>query len=122
MALEWCQAKKSETYSWLCSQGLKLTSFPIFGRTLGWGGSVRTPKNTYFDAFLANFWQNPKNSSTLGHKSTLKNNSRNFLLDTIQEPLERGFQNTPYFSQGYNSSIFGGCLKVGNFQNFDLKK
>ena len=67
---------------------------------------IFTPKNAYFDPFLATFWQKPKNWSTLGRQCTVKKNSRNILLDTIQEPLERGFQNTPYLSQCDNSSIF----------------
>ena len=39
---------------------------------------------------------------------------------TIQEPLKRHFQNTPYLSQSDNFSIFGGCPEFGNFQNFSF--
>ena len=43
--------------------------------------------------------QNSENSSTLGLDYTVKNSFRIFLFDTIQEPMERRFQNTPYFGQ-----------------------
>ena len=61
--------------------------------------------------------QKSENSSTLGLDYEVKKNYRIFLLDTIQEPLERGFQNTPYFGQRDNSDIVGGCPKFENFQN-----
>ena len=43
-------------------------------------------------------------------------NHYEFLLVTIQEPLIRPFQKTPYFSQGDNFCIFDGCPKFGNFK------
>ena len=63
--------------------------------------------------------QKMENLSTLELYSTVEKNSRNFLLDTIQEPLERGFQNPPYFSQSDNFSTFDGSPKFGNFPNFN---
>ena len=51
--------------------------------------------------------QNRQNSSTLGHDHTVKNNCRIILLDTIEEPMARGFQNTPYSNQNDNFSTFG---------------
>ena len=39
---------------------------------------------------------------------TVKKNFRIVLLHTIQEPLERNFQNTPYFGQRDNFSTLGG--------------
>ena len=51
-----------------------------------------------------------------------KKKSRKLLLHTIQEPLERCFQNTPYFSQVDNYSTFGGCPKLENFEKFYWKK
>ena len=62
--------------------------------------------------------QKSENLSTLGHYCTVNKTIRNFLLVTIQEPLTRPFQNTPYFSQSDNFRIFDGCPKFGNFQNF----
>ena len=62
--------------------------------------------------------QKRQNSSTLGHDHTVKNNATIILLDTIEEPMARGFQNTPYFNQSNNLSTFGGCQKFKNFQNF----
>ena len=61
--------------------------------------------------------QKSENSSTLGLEYTVKKNFRIFLLHTIQEPLERGFQNTPYFGQTDNFSTVGGSPKFGFFQN-----
>ena len=55
--------------------------------------------------------QKRQNSSTLGHDHTVKNNARIILLDTIEEPMARGFQNTPYLNQSDNLSTFGGCPK-----------
>ena len=63
--------------------------------------------------------QKSENSSTLGLDYELNKNYRIFLLDTIQEPLERGFQNTPYFGQSDNFSTFDGFAKFRNFQNFN---
>ena len=48
-----------------------------------------------------------ENSSTLALNYTVKKNFRIFLFDTIQEPIERGFQNTPYFGQSDDFSTFG---------------
>ena len=56
--------------------------------------------------------QKSENLSTLGHYCTVNKTIRNFLLVTIQEPLTRPFQNTPYFSQSGNFSIVGECLKL----------
>ena len=50
--------------------------------------------------------QKSKNLSTLGLYCTVNKTIRNFLLVTIQEPLTRPFQNTPYFSQ--SDSFFSG--------------
>ena len=75
------------------------------------GGSIRTPPT----------WgppKNRKNLSTLGLYCIVNKTMSNFLLITIQEPLTRPFQNTPYFSQSDNFSIFDGCPKFRNFQNF----
>ena len=66
---------------------------------------------------LGSVWTSPtwgpppksENSSTLGFQYTSLKIMRNCLLDTIQEPMKRGFQNTPYFSQSDISSTFGGC-------------
>ena len=55
--------------------------------------------------------QKRQNSSTLGHDHTVKNNARIILLDTIEEPMARGFQNTPYLNQSDNLSTFGVCPK-----------
>ena len=63
--------------------------------------------------------QKSENSSTLGLEYTVKKNFRIFLLHTIQEPLEKGFQNTPYFGQSDDFRTFGGFPKFRNFQNFD---
>ena len=57
--------------------------------------------------------QNSQNWSTWGLESAIKNTSKNVLLDNIQEPLERGFQNTPYFSHIDTFSTFGGSAKFG---------
>ena len=67
------------------------------------GGSIRTSRKS-------------ENSSTLGLYCIVHKTIGNFLLVTIQEPLTRRFQNTPYFSQSDNFSIVGECPKFGNFQ------
>ena len=50
------------------------------------------------------------------------------MLDTIEEPMARDFQNTPYFNQSNNLRTFGGCpkfvifsksVKLFNFDNFE---
>ena len=71
-------------------------------------GGVTTPQTS-------NTPQNWQNSSTLGHDHTVKSNFRIILLDTIEEPMARGFQNTPYFNQSNNLSTFGGCPKFVKF-------
>ena len=63
--------------------------------------------------------QKSENSSTLGLEYPVKNNFRIFLLHTIQEPLQKGFQNTPYFGQSDDFRTFGGFPKFRNFQNFN---
>ena len=61
--------------------------------------------------------QKSENSSTLGLEYTVKKNFKIFLLHTIQEPLERGFQNTPYFGQSDNFTTLGDRPKFENIQN-----
>ena len=67
----------------------------------------------FWDIFTQKF----KNLSTSSLDYTVNKNFRNFLFDTIQEPLPWSFQNTPYFSLSDNSSTFGAGPKFGNFQN-----
>ena len=74
-------------------------------------GSVRTPPNL-------GSAQKSENSSTLGLQYTVKKNTRNVLLGTIQEPMERAFRNTHYFIQ----STLSICPKFGNFQKNSTKK
>ena len=60
--------------------------------------------------------------STSGLYFKVNKTSRNVLLGTIQEPLTRPFQNTPYFSQNNNFNIMGECSKFGNFQFLTKKQ
>ena len=60
--------------------------------------------------------QKSENLSTLGLYCIVNKTIRNLLLVTIQEPLTRPFQNTPYFSLNNNFSIVGECSKFRNFQ------
>ena len=62
--------------------------------------------------------QNQQNLSTLGHYHTVKNNFRILLLNTIEEPMARGFQNTPCYNQNDKFRTFGRCQKFENIQNF----
>ena len=55
------------------------------------GGSIRTPPNLGSARIL-------ENVSTLGLYCAVNKTLRNVLFVTIQEPLTRPFQNTPYFS------------------------
>ena len=55
--------------------------------------------------------QKSENSSTLGLEYTVKKN----LLHTIQEPLQKDFQNTPYFVQSDDFRTIGGFPKFRNF-------
>ena len=57
--------------------------------------------------------QKSENLSTLGVYCIVNKTIMNFFLVTIQEPSTRPFQNTPYFSQGDNFSLFDGCSKFG---------
>ena len=66
--------------------------------------------------------QKSENLSTLGLQYTVKKNTRNFLLGTIQEPKVRAFRNTHYFIQSDNSSTLSICPKFGNFQKNSTKK
>ena len=94
---------------------LKLKVFPqiFFFFSSSFGGVHTAPPNL-------GSAQKLENLSTLGLYCTDNKTIINFLLDTIQEPLTRPFQNTPYFSQGDNFSIFDGCPKFGNFQNYSF--
>ena len=58
----------------------------------------------------------PNKGANLFSKPGVYKSIKNFLLVTIQEPLTRPFQNTPYFIHSDNFSIVGECLKFGNFQ------
>ena len=58
----------------------------------------------------------------LGHYCTVNKTISIILLVTIQEPLTRTFQNTPYFSQNDNFSIVGECSKFGNVQFLTKKQ
>ena len=42
----------------------------------------------------------------------MKKKSTIYLLETFQEPLARGFQNTPYFKESNNFFTFAGCPKL----------
>ena len=63
--------------------------------------------------------QKTEKSSTLGLEYTVKKNLRIVVLHTIQEPLQKAFQNTPYLGQSDDFRTFGGFPKFGNFQNFN---
>ena len=76
-------------------------------------------KKIRWSLFWEIFFQNCENSSSLGLDHTVNKNIRFFLLDTIQEPLPRSFQNIPYFSLRDNCCTFGGGPKLRNFQNFN---
>ena len=43
----------------------------------------------------------------------------NFLPVTIQRPLSKKFQNTPYFIQSKKINEFCKCSNFGNFENFN---
>ena len=75
-----------------------------------WGGGVRTDPPNPGSA------QKSENSSTLGLDYELNKNYRIFLLDTIQEPLERGFQNTPYFAKSDNLAYVMALQSSGIFK------
>ena len=57
-----------------------------------------------------------ENSSNLDFEYKDKKNSRNSLLHTIKDPLQRGFQNAPYFGKSnYITTMVG-------FPNINFKR
>ena len=65
--------------------------------------------------FLRDFFKilkNRKNLSTLVLYCIVNKTIINVVLVTIQKPLTRPFQNTPYISHGDNFSIFDVCPNI----------